>query len=174
MLPTIEKECSQFLEQSFGYPLLKNLPSNTDGFRKVKVRKRNQTGMIYNLFDSTFKEDYSQILQRCVFAYGEQGLELPSEDTEPFYIFPIDGYKFMYAENVISTTDNYKNVLDLLLETIGDTAIETLQDVLKYQYKHDKLYEALTEQSEIIIYNIPYFYAIRKTLVDNYYEFLIS
>jgi hypothetical protein len=175
MLPTIQTECSQFLSESIGYPLIKNLPKNNDGFRKVKVRKKKQIEQITTVFNEAFKDDHSQILQRSVFAHGINSfVPVIDETVEPFYIFPINGYRYMYAANVLSTTEDYKNTLDLLMETLGDNAIETFQEVLKYHYRHDKLYEALTGNSEIIIYDIPYYYAIRRSIIENYSEFIFS
>jgi hypothetical protein len=175
MLPTIQTECSQFLAESIGHPLIKNLPRNKDGFRKVKVRKKKQTEILTNVFNEAFEDDHSQILQRSIFAHGKNSfVSSEGQDLEPFYIFPINGYRYMYATNVLSTTENYKQTLDLLLETLGDNAIETFQEVLKYHYRHDKLYEALTGNSEIIIYDIPYYYAIRHSIIENYSEFIFS
>jgi hypothetical protein len=175
MIPTIQTECSEFLSESIGHPLIKNLPKNKEAFRKVKVRKKKQTEIITTVFNETFEDDHSEILQRSIFAHGSSAFT-PSDDEqlEPFYIFPIDGYRYMYAANVLSTTENYRATLDLLLETLGDTAIETFQEVLKYHYRHDKLYEALTGNSEIIIYDIPYYYAIRRSIIENYGEFIFS
>lgn len=177
MLPTIQNECSQFIRESIGHPLIKNLPANSsEGFRKVKVRRKKVSEKLTDIFNETFKDDHSQILQRAVFAHGEDGFvpEPINSDMEPFYIFPIDGYRFMYSDNVQSTTRDYRKTLDLLMETFGDNGIETFQEVLKYHYRHDKLYEALTGSAEIIVYDIPYYYAIRCSLIPKYSEFLIS
>jgi hypothetical protein len=175
MIPTIQTECSEFLFESVGHPLIKNLPKDSEAFRKVKVRKKKQTEIITSVFNETFKDDHSQILQRSIFAHGADAF-ISSDDNhlEPFYIFPIDGYRYMYAPNVLSTTENYRATLDLLMETLGDNAIDTFQEVLKYHYRHDKLYEALTGNSEIIIYDIPYYYAIRRSIIENYGEFIFS
>jgi len=173
MLPTIEKECSIFLKESNGYPLLKNLPTNNDGFRKVKVRKKkNVSDNLTNVFNETFK-DYNDLLQRAIFAYTIISFD-PSEDLEyePFYIFPINGYKFLYAEGVVNTTESYKNTLDKLLETYGENGIKTFQELLKYQYSFTKLGDALNSYSEIIIYDIPYYYAIRYSLIEDYQKFV--
>lgn len=174
MLPTIQTECSTFLKESIGHPLIKNLPRDNHGFRKVKVRKKKQSEMLTAAFNEAFKDDHSQLLQRSVFAHGEKSFE-PSTDfqLEPFYIFPIDGFRFMYADNVISTTEDYRKTLNLLMDNLGNDGIETFQEVLKYQYKHDKLYEALTGNTEIIVYNIHYYYAIRCSLIERYSDFLI-
>lgn len=174
-MPTIQNECSEFLIESIGHPLVKNLPRNSDGFRKVKVRKKKQIEPMALVFNETFKNDHSQLLQRSIFAHGVNAFEESNNfDLEPFYIFPINGYRYMYADNVKSTTDDYRKTLDLLIENLGNNGIETFQEVLKYQYRHDKLYEALTGNAEIIIYDIPYYYAIRCSLIEEYCDFLIS
>jgi hypothetical protein len=176
MLPTIQNECSQFLRESIGHPLIKNLPVSNEGFRKVKVRRKKQSETLSDIFNDTFKDDYSQIMQRAIFAHGVRGFipEPSNTDVEPFYIFPIDGYRYMYSETVQSTTKDYRKTLDLLMETFGDNGIGMFQEVLKYQYSHDKLYEALTGTAEIIIYDVPHYYAIRQSLIPKYSDFLIS
>ena len=52
MLPTLAYECSEFLLESGGKPLLKNLPKRSDGFVRVKVRRRPPK-------DETGNDDYS-------------------------------------------------------------------------------------------------------------------
>lgn len=174
MLPTIQKECSQFLELSHGVPLLKNLPSNNDGFRKVKVRKKkNWKSDIVEIFNDTFK-NHTDLLQRSIFAHGPSGFNPNIDDnTEPFYIFPINGFKFLYAESVSKTTEDYRDTLSKLIENYGENGIKTFKEVLKYQYSFDNLFSALTTDTEIIIYDIPYYYAIRYSLIESYENFVI-
>lgn len=153
--------------------MLKNLPSSGEGFRKVKVRKRkNLKNEIVDVFNETFN-DHSELMQRSVFAQSMSVFQ-PSyeQDLEPFYIFPIDGYKFLYAEGVGNTTQTYKTTLDTLIENYGTKGIKTFQEVLKYQYSFENLVEGLASSTEIIIYDIPYYYAIRYSLVENYMNFL--
>lgn len=174
MIPTIEKECSKFIIESRGLPLLKNLPKNSDGFRKVKVRKKkNNKELITNVFNDTFKEHHD-LIQRCIFAQSVLSFKLDESnlDVEPFYIFPINGYRYMYAKNVNNTTDTYNQTLSKLVENYGEKGIKTFQEILKYQYVFDDLSEGLSTNSDIIIYDIPYYYAIRYTLIDDYSKFL--
>jgi hypothetical protein len=173
MLPTIKKECSQFLKESNGFPLLKNLPSDNDGFRRVKVRKKkNLNSDLVSVFNETFNE-HNQLMQRSIFAHGMNAFQpIINDEVEPFFIFPIDGYKFLYAESVSDTTAIYKSTLDKLIEAFGETGIKTFKEVLKYQYTFNKLDEGLITNSEIILYNIPYYYAIRYSLIENYADFV--
>ena len=176
MLPTLTYECSEFLLASGGQPLLKNLPSYRDGFIKVKVRhqrKRNSDAFTEN-FNHAFADERSRLLQRSVFAHGEASF-VPSTtpDLEPFYIFPVDGFRFMYNP-VAASTSQYKDTFDKLLTNVGDSAPELFQKLLQYDYVFDKLSEGITGGSEIIFYGIPYYFALRKTIIDDYKRFCES
>lgn len=173
MLPTIKDECSQFLLESYGFPLLKNLPTHQDGFRKVKVRKKKKVqNELIEAFNDTFHE-HNDLMQRSVFAHGMNGFDpLVDGIVEPFFIFPINGYKFLYSENVSNTTEGYKDTLSTLITNYGEEGIKTFKDVLKYQYSFDRLVDGLASNSEIIVYDIPYYYAIRYSLVESYEDFI--
>jgi len=174
MLPTLEKECSEFLKASNGYPLLKNLPLNNDGFRKVKVRKKkNINSDIVKIFNETFNDHTDLIMQRSIFAHGPSGFK-PSDNPNfaPFYIFPTDGFKFLYAQDVAETTETYKDTLSVLIDHYGKDGIQTFKDVLKYQYTFDDLEKGLRTKTEMIIYDIPYYYAINYFLIEDYANFI--
>lgn len=170
MLPTLINECSQFLTSSYGLPLQKNLPIHSDGFRKVKVRKKKKLNSDFiELFNEVF-EDHEDLYQRAIFASSVT--PNPIDTLEPFYIFPIDGFKFVYAENVSNTSDTYKEVFDKLMRNLDNVqGIEIFLDVLRFNYKKDDLRLGIESGSEIIIYGIPYYYAIRKSIIDDYRKF---
>lgn len=172
MIPTLIKECSQFLALSDGNPLIKNLPIHSDGFRKVKVRKKkNLKEDFIELFNEVF-EDHDDLYQRAIFASNQVIVTNPSEQLEPFFIFPIDGFKFVYAENVSNTSNAYKEVFDKLMQNLdNDQGIEIFLDVLRFNYKKDDLAYGIKSGAEIIIYGIPYYYAIRKSIIDDYKKF---
>lgn len=172
MLPTLVKECNQFLQISDGNPLIKNLPIHNDGFRKVKVRKKkNIKEDFVELFNEVF-EDHEDLYQRAIFASSNTVTPNITDQIEPFYIFPIDGFKFMYAENVSNTSDTYKEIFDKLMQNLDNTqGIELFSDVLRFNYKKDNLAQGIKTGAEIIIYGIPYYYAIRKSLIDDYKQF---
>lgn len=175
MLKTIEQHCGQFLEQSNGIPLLKNLPITLDGFRKIKVRKKKATNNqeLFSVYNEVFEEyhDYNEIMQRSVFAHGPL-IDKKEEGLEPFYIFPIDGFRFLYSKDVDNTTQIYKETFDKLLDTLDSSGVGLFKEILKYQYVGIDLYEGLTSKSEIIVYDIPFYYAIRKSLFEDYNKFL--
>lgn len=162
----IIKECKQFLTLSEGHPLFKNLPKSYNDFYKVKVRKRKTQDKFTKTFNEAFDE-IPDLRQRAIFAYAEV---TETEQQEPFYIFPIDGFKFMYSHEVTNSKDDYKQAFELIIEYIGDKTI--MEQLLKYTYTDVNLVEGITRGSEIIIYNIPYFYAVRASTVMEYANFL--
>lgn len=168
-LPTILKECSQFLEESNNLPLLKNLLVTNDGFKKIKVRKKNTKEFFTEAFNKSFAF-HKQLMNRAVFANGENSfIESINENFEPFYIFPIDGYKFVYNPVVTNALEQYKKVIDDSLKILArKAAIEMFSSVIKQSYLSNDLANGIKIGSEIIIYDIPYYYAIRKSLVDDY------
>lgn len=174
----LTERCSEFLEESCGKPLLKNLPSEYGDFHKVKVRFRKSLKEDSNDFTDTFNEAFEEELhnlrQRAVFANGEVSFEAAdTNDLEPFYIFPIDGYRFMYSKEVENSSEDYQIVFDAIFEQFGsDKGNEVITDLLKFTYTSAKLEEGIDSGSEIIIYNVPYFYAIRTSTVENYNSLL--
>lgn len=165
MLPTINQECSLFLLESAGKPLVKALPRHADGFRKVKVRKKKVKEVFEEKFNESFFTEFNEIRNRAVFVNGNQTI---TDDTELFYIFPIDGYRFMYSKEVIDSTELYKNTFDKLIQSAGDTGMDIFKEMLQLSYTYDDLPYGIGKGCEIIIYDIPYYYAVRTSLVDDY------
>jgi len=178
MLPTIRNECNQFLKESKAIPLVKYLPQNYNGFKKVKVRKRNELKEHEKYMDSSIVDDYSDLMKRCVIAHPLSTfneLATPQSGFEPFFVFPINGYKTIYSKQIKNSSEQYNQTLYKLVETVGEfSAIEIFEDLLKYNYSFGNIFEGLECGSEIIIYGIPYYYAIRKSLVDDYNKFFYN
>lgn len=157
------------MSESNNLPLLKNLPVTYDGFRKVKVRKKNTKEVFTEAFNRSF-EFHKHLVNRAIFANGESSFT-PSTDEklEPFYIFPIDGYKFVYNPVVSNALEQYKRSIDNSLAILElNAAVEMFSSVIKQSYISDDLQRGISIGAEIIIYDIPYYYAIRKSLVDDY------
>ena len=171
MLPTLAYECSEFLMESDGKPLLKNLPKKSNGFIRVKVRQKRNSNLFIENFNSAFADERSRLLQRSMFAQGESGFEPSTDDElEPFYVFPVDGYKYMY--NPYASTDDYRETFTKLLTSVGSEAQDMFQKMLKYDYVFDNLPEGIAGGSQIIFYGIPYYFALRKSIIDDYAKFL--
>lgn len=165
--------CSQFFEESGGSPLLKNLPETYGNFHKVKVRKRKGVDVFNDTFNEAFDAEHPGLRQRAIFANGELSFVEEGEELEPFFIFPIDEYKFMYSLEVENSSRDYKQVFDSLFEEFGARkGNQVICDLLAFTYRQENLAEGIEQGSELILYNIPYYYAIRTSIVDDYGELL--
>lgn len=166
IFPTIKLECNQFISESLGYPIFKCLPKNKDAFVKIKARHRKTPDQQFkNAFDQAFKEQTTNLLSKAVFCNGDK---TPTADEELFYIFPINGYKFLYNKNEKNTSKTYQNALTEIIDIVAENqAINLLTTILENDYTNENLSYAIKNNREIIFYNIPYFYAIKVELFPN-------
>lgn len=172
MLPTLAYECADFLNESAGKPLLKNLPSRIDGFVKIKLRHKKSSNLFTENFNSAFANERVKLLQRSMFAQGDAGFSPSTDPTmEPFYVFPIDGYRYMYNPHAAST-DDYRETFSKLLSSVGAGAQDMFQTMLKYDYVFDDLKGGIEGGSQLIVYGIPYYFALRKSIIDDYDSFM--
>ena len=175
-LKTIHIKCEIFLEESHGLPLYKNLSTNYGDFQKVKVRSKKATDTYVDTFNEAFSEELFNLHQRAVFANGYESFEPAdpiTEALEPFYIFPVNGYRYMYSAEVENSTHDYKHLFDNLFEQFGNNGgRDVATDLLKFSYRHERLFEGIERGSEIIIYNLPCYYAMRTSAAGDYNDLL--
>lgn len=174
----INERCSEFLTESGGLPLMRNLPSEYGDFHKVKVRQRRNpntdTERLREAFNTAFVDVHPNLRERAVFAKG-MVTESNDPNLEPFYIFPIDGYKFLYSREVSNSSQDYQHVVEAVFNEFGiDEGTRLITELLKFSYHSENLFEGINTGAEIIVYNIPYFYAIRASTVNDYNELLTS
>jgi hypothetical protein len=169
---SVAHRLTQFTAESKALPLLKNLPKAYTGVHKVKVRFKKPTD-----FSQTFNhafEDVSQLHQRAIFANGSSSFKRsPDPEQEPYYILPVNGYKFMYCMEISQSNIEYKQVFDALFEQFGNDkgqAVAVISDLLKYNYIKENLHEGLATDAEIVLYGIPHYYAVKCALVNDYAE----
>lgn len=162
----LHADCSQYIEESQGVPLLKALPSNYPSIHRVKVRQQKRTDPVTHVFNEAFS-DVRNLRQRAVIAYTNPTVQ---EGQEPFYVFPINGYQYLYSKEVQNSSSDYKQVIDTVFEQFTDQAhaAEILTDIVKYTYTNSKLVEGITAGAEIIFYNIPCFYAVKQSAFPDY------
>lgn len=164
-LNLLQTECSQFLHEAAGIPLLKALPSTYSDFQRVKVRRQKRVDEVTTVFNEAFKTQYNNLRQRAIFANSTTP-EL-HEDQHAFYIFPVNGFGYLYSKEVTHSNTDYRRVMDTIFESFDDTskASDIITDLLKYAYTSDKLAEGLAAKAEVIVYGVPYYYAIRTTAI---------
>lgn len=162
-------KCSSFLRESAGLPLYKSLPATYQDFQKVKVRQQKKQDAVTEAFNQAFGDEHVNLRQRAIFTYcveQEQTLE-----TEGFFVFPTNGYKFMYCKEVENSSQEYQQVLGTLFEAYNDDNTEVYEivcDLLKRTYVKEGLIEGILAKSEIIIYGVPHYYVVRCSSVPSY------
>lgn len=169
-LELIKRQCDQFLNESDGFPIIKNLPNNYANFQKVKVRKRKHSNTFSSIFNGAFKDEMNDLRERSVFVNGMATIE---ESSASFYVFPINGYSYLYSKEVENSTENYKQVFESIFDQLGEeSAKDVFTDLLRFTYVSKNLADGIESGAEIILYGIPYYYAIRESYIDNYNELL--
>ena len=168
----LEERTAGFAERCRSF--VKNLPKTHNDVQKVKIRKRkqNRSDKFANTFNGAFKDQTSNLRERAIFANnGETG---NLEVLETFYVFPIDGYKHLYSKQVKNSTTCYNAVFESLLDQLGNKqpSAELLTELLRFNYVSENLTEGIDAGAEIIIYGIPYYYALRESSVDKYEKLL--
>lgn len=170
------QQCSDFINESEGTPLVKSLPKKYNTVHKVKVRNKRKQTKFSQTFNSAFQNEHYNLRQRAIFTNGINSF-VPDKDTlkESFYIFPINGYKYLYSKEVEQSDADYKQVFESILNQFGfDHGQEILTELLKFTYNSTNLREGIIHGSEIILYNIPYYYAVRTSNFPNYNQLLTS
>ena len=173
-LELIKRRCDQFLEESGGFPLVKQLPHTYEDFQKVKVRKRKHSNTFSSTFNGAFKDELYDLRERAIFANGLINYEHEIQESfDLFYVFPINGYKFLYSKEVENSTENYKQVFESIFDQLSEeSAKDVFTDLLRFSYLSENLAEGISSNAEIIMYGIPYYYAIRESQIYNYDELL--
>lgn len=166
----IKDRCSRFIYESNGLPLMKLLPRKYNDVHRVKVRKRKLHGEFDSIFNETFEHETFDIRQRSIFARSV--LSENTQTHENFYVFPIDGYRFMYNKEVDQSEEKYKKVFEQLNN--DDIGVDLLSELLRFTYSNKNLYEGIYSGAEIILYNVPFYYAVRVSSVDSYKNLLKS
>ena len=167
IINNIINDCSEFLVNSKGQPLYKTFDNFIEPYGKIKVRlKRDKEPDINSSFEKSFK--HKKLRQRAIFTTS-----IPSS-IDDFYVFPIDGYKILFSNQIKNSSEDNQKILANLIETMNDIdlAKDTFNDLLSFTYKSDNLFDGIDHGAEIIIYNIPYYYIINSNEVK--YDELIK
>lgn len=153
----IAAECQSFLNSGAQSPLFKLLPESGPTFYKVKIRHK-RPDELGEAFSKAFDEH--KLRERSVFTHSKLPLSL-SPELVPYCVFPIDGFKYLYCLNVLNSHHDYRQVLVRLREQVGDSALAVTADLIKLNYHSEGLSTGIKHGAEIVLYNIPYYYALR-------------
>ena len=130
-------------------------------FKKVKVRKKDARGDFVESLNEALSDTYQNLYGRSVRCNGNNVSNNPENDV---YVFPLNGFKFLFNPNVDDIHENRKT-LDTLQNVMDNNAAKKIFiDMVDYSYCDDgvNFVSALESGKEIVIYNIPYFYAVQK------------
>lgn len=164
----ITKNCIEFLNNRSSLPLLKYLPSSYPNTKRVKVRKRKPEN-ISPVYDEAFDNLVTTFRRRVVITNGT--LSCSNNNMELFYIFPVDGYKFLYAPRITNSSTDFTEAMRLIQSTVGDAnGQEIVAELLKFSYTNMDIVTGIASGAEIIIHDIPAYYAIRVSTSDQYTE----
>ena len=162
-LQEIASECTQSLHE-LSTPLLKWLPVSTPDIKRFKVRynNRDHNSLMSEAFKRAFDAQFVNVRERAVFVNFMQ----TEEDTEPFYVLPPNGYKYLYNVELNQSSNQLaETVAQITSELDADSATTLLSDIVKQSYRSSNIMEAVRTRSEVILYNIPYFYAVRASSI---------
>lgn len=68
----------------------------------------------------------------------------------------------MYCPSIEHTSEDYKQVIDQLMNQMSTaSAFALATDILKDSYTSTNLREGITKGAEVILYRIPFYYAVR-------------
>lgn len=165
----ISSACSGFVQESGGLPLFKTLPSAYANVQKVKVRQQRRIDVVDQVFNEAFSAEFKNLRQRAIISHSSPPQQIP-EGLDLFYILPPNGFKFIYSKEVTDSSYEYKKVIDTIFEHVDsiDAAAGIVTDMLKYTYTNDALHEGISAKAEIIIYNVPYYFAVRASYCPDY------
>lgn len=169
----IRLECSSFINESANMPIFKNIQTASDPIApnvfKIKVRhKKTENNVIHQAYNTAFT---TNIREKAVFTYSN--VALCEQTSDLCYVFPKDGYKFLYSKEISHSNEEYKDVLDTLIESVDiDKAYTIITDMLKFTYTSTNLKEGIQSESEILFYHLPYFYAVSVNRYPNFPELI--
>lgn len=162
----VQSDCSDFIHESNYHLVYRALPRSYNDIHRVKVRQQKHTDVVTRVFNEAFRET-PNIRQRSIISQSTP--PIPTINTEPYYIFPVNGYKYMYSKEVKDSSADYQQLIHTMFEHLSseEAAAKILSDVVKYSYNTTNLLEGIRTGAEIIFYNIPFYYAIKCAAYPN-------
>lgn len=167
---TLRTACSEFLDQSGGLPLFK-VKEALSVFTKTKVRFHDKTNVFIETFNQAFFEEHGvrNLHQRSIFASSTP----PTPIDQLVYVFPKNGFKFLYNSQVPDANSRYKFVFEQLLEEFDQAYAEnTVKDLLRYTYEDHDLNDGINKGAEVILYDVPFYYAVKADHFPDYKQLL--
>lgn len=160
----IRTKCSQYLSESNNKPIFKRLDWRYGAFAKVKVR-HSPTYKTNQILDEAFGES----IESTLVPVTSQPLDVVTESDDWFYMFPVNGYKFLYSTQIV----DYRYQADKLMFKSNDR--DLVVDTMRESYIHNTgLVEGIDTCVELLLYNMPSFYVVSCSRHISYSSLLSS
>lgn len=173
IIQKISEECSDFLHLANDQALVKTLKDDNTNFKKVKVRTKISKNNFITAFNDAFCNTHNNMLGRSIFCNGKHK-ESPDNFHAQVYVFPINGFKYLFNPN-ITFHEEYARIYEKLKDSMDRVSAEQLfKDMITYSYNERAVSfnEALFTSKEIIIYGVPYYYAVKVNKFSSYDDLL--
>ena len=104
----IINNCSQFIIESCGLPIYKNMDKSYGVISKIKVRQKKSINEKFTMaYDEAF--GVSDLYGRTLFTNGETSFSEDISDTQNVYcVFPTDGYSYIYNTKVQKSSEEVR------------------------------------------------------------------
>lgn len=158
----IRTKCSSFISESNSLPIFKRLDFTYGTSSKVKVR-HSQTFATNRVLDDAF----SSSIENTIVPVTTQALDFVTPSDEWYYVFPTNGYKFLYSEYIpdyryLIATMESKNVdRSVMVEAIRETYTN-----------NEQLSQGIGSSVEIMLYGLQSFYVVSCSAYPIYTELL--
>lgn len=164
--------CEQFIEESGGFPLYKSFPSSYGSYKRVKVRFQKRKNLTSDVYEAAFGNGVGTFRERCVMASGAARI-LTESNESVYYVFPVNGYQFMYSKQITDSSSAFEGVINTIIENLPlSEGAALLTDLVKFSYQQTDLSEGIQSGAEIILHNIPSFYVVNTELYPNYKQLI--
>lgn len=167
----IKDSCSQFITESKGIPTFKMLSDTYEDFSKVKIRHKKHETLASHSLDSAVD---AKVYNRAMFTYGNNILTSNQTDKQMYYVFPSNGYSYLYSTSVVQSDLAIRTMFFDLFEKMAPNSSNQItnlvSDLLKFTYVDSNLCEGLSLGNEILFYNISCFYVVKQSSYVDYNE----
>lgn len=156
--------CSDFLSLNSG-PLYKTFPTPLgQSFKRVKVRQKKSHKFIDPIIETGVQIPNLSAKQVVV---------SPTTQTitpSTYYVFPINGFKFLYASRPLKALED---AFDKLIDLNVDNSYEIAVNLVRTNFKSDSLATAMLAD-DIILYNMPFYFVAHTLSFPNYKQLIIE
>jgi hypothetical protein len=155
----LRNSCSEYLHESKGLPIFKQIPAGiTDSIARIKVRHKS------NPINKYFGESVLQSSNGGKTIIESRSSPYPAGQN--FWMFPINGYRYLYSPEV----QDYRSSIKHILEQTSDQDI--IREMVQEMHISTNLVEGIASATEILWYGISSYYAVDCSSFMDYNELL--